>query len=203
MMETPSSFYLECPVCKDQTLHKLLKGKTGETEKEFTIDGVVECGKCKNTRHRTIREKSAIDVPVIVSWKEESKKSNISLLPDEVIKVDDELLIDDSRVKITSIETEDGGRKDSAKAEDVVTIWTKKHDKVRVKIALHKGTSTISKTIEVPPEEEFYVNDEIEVGKHSAVIHRIKSRNGIVKKGKVVAEDITRIYAKEIDGHFL
>ncbi|MFO7991354.1 MAG: HVO_0476 family zinc finger protein, partial [Thermoplasmata archaeon] len=62
--------------------------------------------------------------------------------------------------------------------------------------ALHKGRNTISKTIETPPEEEFFVNQPITVGKHDAVIYRIKTKDDIIKDGSAKAEDIRRIYAK-------
>ncbi len=200
-MATPSAYYLECPACDKETLHKLLKGTASEKGEEFTIDGVVECKECGHTRKKVIREKNAIDVPVIISWKEESQRTVTSFLPDEWLHVGEELIVDNARVKITSLET-DGKRVDSAKADEVITIWTKKHDKVRVKVALHKGNTTLSKVLEVPPDEEFFVNNEIQVGKYNAVVHRIKTHNDILKRGKAVAEDIRRVYATVIDDNY-
>lgn len=194
-MAVPNHYYLWCPVCEDERKHKILKGEVGTSGKEITIDGVVECQECGHTRHKTIREKAAIDVPVIISWKKESEKTSISLLPDEWVHKGEEFIIDNTRVKVTSLETK-GRRKDSAQADDIVTIWTKKHDKSLVKIALHKGRNTISKTIETPPEEKFFVNQPITVGKNDAVIYRIKTKDDIIKDGSAKAEDIRRIYAK-------
>ncbi len=202
-MTTPSTYFLECPACKKETMHKLLKGTASDKGSEFTIDGVVKCNECGHTRHKVIREKNAIDVPVIISWKEDSKQTMTSLLPDEWLHTGEDLIVDDSRVKITSLEV-DNKRVDTAKAEYITTIWTKRHDKVRVKVSLHKGTTTLSKVLVVPPDEEFYVNNEIQVGKYSAVIHRIKTHDDIIKRGKATAEDIRRVYATVIEGsHFL
>lgn len=201
-MATPSTYHLECPACEEETAHKLLKGTVSDKGGDFTIDGVVKCKVCGHTRHKLIREKGAIDVPVIISWKEESKRTQVSFLPEEWIHVGEDILVEDSRAKITSLEL-DGRRGDSAKAEDIKTIWTKKYDKVRVMVSLHKGNSTLSKVLEVPPDEEFFVNNELQVGKYTAVIHRIKTDKGILKKGRAEAEEITRVFATVIDdNHF-
>ncbi len=200
-MKVPNSYYLECSVCGEETLHEILKGELGTKGEEVTIDGIVKCEECGTTEHRTIREKKAIDVPIVVSWKDESNKDKISLYPDEWIHKDDELILDESTVKVTSIaqKKEDGiARTDSSKVEDIKTIWAKKHDKVRVKVTVNKGRSSSSEILEVVPEEEFYVNDMLEFDKDEAVIHRILTHDGMEKDGKVKAEDIKRIYAKRI-----
>lgn len=200
-MKVPNSYYLECSVCGEETLHEILKGELGTKGEEVTIDGIVKCEECGTTEHRTIREKKAIDVPIVVSWKDESNKDKISLYPDEWIHKGDELILGDSTVKVTSIsqEKEDGiARTDSSKVEDIKSIWAKKHDKVRVKVTVHKGRSSSSEILEVVPDEEFYVNDMLEFDKDEAVIHRILTHDGMEKDGKVKAEDIKRIYAKRI-----
>ncbi len=196
-MAVPDSYHLICPVCDKETTHKILKGEFRTSQDEAIIDGVVKCKECGNTRKKTIREKTAIEVPLIISWKKETWKTSVSLLPEEWVHVDDELLVDNSRTKITAIETE-ARRVKSAKAEDITTIWTKKFDKTLVKVAVHKGRNTISHTLEVPPEEEFYVNDPIQIGRYDGIIYRIKTTKGIIKKGSAKAEDITRVYAKMI-----
>lgn len=197
-MKVPNSYYLHCPSCDEETMHEILKGEVGTKGEEITIDGVVKCKECGNTRHKTIREKAAIDVPIVVSWKEETDKDIISLYPDEWVNKGEELILDGTRVKVTSLELEGNKRVDSSKVDDIKTIWAKKHEKARVKVSIHKGRNSISEVLEVVPEEEFYVNDRIEVGKHDAVIHRIKTDDDVIKKGKAKAEDIVRIYAKRI-----
>lgn len=197
-MKVPNFYYLTCPVCGEETKHKILKGEVGDTGEEITIDGVVECTKCGNTRHKVIREKNAIDVPIVVSWKDESDKDNVSLYPDEWVHKGDEFLLDGEKVKVTSLQLEGNKRKDSSKVEDIRTIWAKKHEEVLVKVAIHKGRNTISKTLEVPPEEEFFIGDRLEAGKHNTVIRRIKVEDDVVKKGKAVAENIKRIYTEPI-----
>lgn len=196
-MKVPDSYYLQCPGCKKETLHEILKGEIGTQGEEVTIDGVVKCEECGNTRHKTIREKKAIDVPIVVSWKGESQKDHISLYPDEWVHKGDDLILDGTNVKITSIEKEDG-RTDSSKVEDIENLWAKKHDKVRVKFTVHKGRSSASEVREVVPEEEFYVNDRIEIDGDEAVIHKIMTEEEVKRKGKAIAEDIKRVYAKRI-----
>ncbi len=197
MMKVPNSYYLQCPACQKETLHDILKGEIGTKGEEVTIDGVVKCEDCGNTRHKTIREKKAIDVPIVVSWKGDSEKDQISLYPDEWVHEGDELILDGTNVKITSIEKEEG-RTDSSKVEDIKNLWAKKHEKVRVKFTVHKGRSSSSEIHEVAPKEEFYVNDRVEVDGDEAVIHKIMTEDEVKTKGKAVAEEIKRIYAKKI-----
>ncbi len=197
-MKVPNSYYLHCSVCGEETLHEILKGEMGTQGEEVTIDGVVKCEECGTTNHKTIREKKAIDVPIVVSWKDESNKDHISLYPEEWIHKGDELILDGSTVKVTSIEQEDG-RTDSSKVEDITNIWAKKHDKVRVNVTLNKGRNSASDILEVVPEEEFYVNDRLKVDEEEAVIHKIMTEDdGVKKDGKAEAENIKRIYAKQI-----
>lgn len=197
-MELPGSYYLECPGCGKETLHKILKGEVGTKGEEVTIDGVIKCQDCGNTRHKTIRENSAIDIPVIVSWKDASYKEDLSLYPEEWIHKGDDLLIDGIRVKVTSIELEGNKRVKSAKADDIVTIWTIEHEKELVKVSIHKGRNSVSKTLEAAPEEEFFIGDRLDIGKYDTVIHRINTTEGTIDRGKAKAEDITRIYTKMI-----
>ncbi len=197
-MKVPDSYYLQCSVCEKETLHEILKGEIGTKGEEVTIDGVVKCEECGTTRHKTIREKKAIDVPIVVSWKGESEKDRISLYPDEWVHTGDELILDGTTVKITSIEKDDEGRTDSSKVEDIKSLWAKEHEKVRVKFTLHKGRSSSSEVQEVAPKEEFFVNDLVEVDGEEAVIHKIMTEDGVIREGKAIAEDIKRIYTKKI-----
>lgn len=196
-MDVPNIYYLQCPNCSKETKHKILKGEVNASGKETTIDGVVKCTECGHTRKKIIREDNAIEVPLIISWKKQTEKESMYLYPDEWVHKGDELIVDGERVKVTSIEQE-GKRTDSSKVEDIKTIWTKKHEQSLVKISIHKGRNSISKTLEVPPKEEFYVGDRLEVGNYNTVIHRIKTKDDIVKKGKAKAEEIVRVYAKQI-----
>ncbi len=196
-MAVPGSYNLICPMCDRETTHKILKGEFRTSKDEVMVDGVVKCKECGHTRKKIIREKTAIDVPLIISWKKDTSKTRVTLLPEEWIHLDDELLVDGSRTKITAIETRER-RVSSAQAQDIVTIWTKRFDRAVVKVAVHKGRNTISHHMEVPPEEEFYVNDPIQVGRYNAVIYRIKTTKGVLKRGSARAEDITRIFARMI-----
>ncbi len=197
-MKVPNSYYLHCNVCEEETLHEILKGEVGTKGKEVTIDGVVKCEECGTTRHHTIREKKAKDVPIVVSWKDESEKERISLYPDEWINEGDLLILDGTKVKVTSMETENG-RTDSCRVEDIETIWAKKHDKVRVKVTVNKGRSSTSRVLEVDPDEEFLVNERFKVDEEDVVLHKALTKDGKKKRdGIVKAEDIKRLYAKKI-----
>ena len=142
-----------------------------------------------------------VQVRVIVSKGEESvhRKALLS----GVIRTGDELLIDDevtgeaNIVRITSIEVGDK-RKDSARAEDIKTIWARAIDEVIVKIAVSHRETTESIELRVPGEREFVIGEKVKPDNRELEIKKIKIRDGGFKSRRgtaVAAKDIRRIYA--------
>jgi uncharacterized Zn finger protein len=142
-----------------------------------------------------------VQVRVIVSKGEESvhRKALLS----GVVGTGDELLIDDEAtgeanlVRITSIEVGDK-RKDSARAEDIKTIWARAIDEVIVKIAVSHRETTESIEMRVPGEREFVIGEKVKPDNRELEIKKIKIRDGGFKSRKgtaVAAKDIRRIYA--------
>lgn len=135
-----------------------------------------------------------VDLPVIISWIERSIRSSISLGPDEVLSVDDEVMCGEDAVLVTSIESK-GARVKRAKVRDIQTVWGKKFDKVRVPFSVSHLGKTYSEFVLAVPDEEFYIGDMIELGKHEVVIHSIKIKDKSLRTGGARARDIVRVYA--------
>ncbi|SNQ61369.1 HVO_0476 family zinc finger protein [Candidatus Methanoperedens nitratireducens] len=142
-----------------------------------------------------------VQVRVIVSKGEESVHRK-ALLSD-VIRTGDELLIDDEAtgeaniVRITSIEVGDK-RRNSARAEDIKTIWARAIDEVIVKIAVSHRETTESIEMRVPGEREFIIGEKVKPDNRELEIKKIKIRDGGFKSRRgtaVAAKDIRRIYA--------
>ncbi|MGD0057330.1 MAG: HVO_0476 family zinc finger protein [Methanomassiliicoccales archaeon] len=194
-MTVPNALFLECPSCGEHCLHEVLRGRIGG--KKDVMETTVKCQKCGHVHSEVVSEPKAIKVPIIVSEFGKSKRSEIELGSDEVLSVEEELLVGDAQVVVTSIESEDR-RVDTCPVGKIGTIWAKKFDKVRVKISINKVSKTIPAEVVALPEEEFYVGDLMTVGKHDVVIHNIKTRTGTVREGGAQARDIVRIYAKSV-----
>ncbi len=192
-MTRPHSLWIECPVCKERTLHEILKGKAGG--KKSVLEATVECRECGRTHSTVIREPETARVPVIVSDMGESTKREIELNENEVLGVDNELFLDDTHIIITSLESGDS-RPEAAPVKDIDTIWAKRYDKIVVKASINKGHKTVSTEISAMPDEEFFIGGIIEDGNDKAVVHRVKTDRGVVRKGTVKAKDIVRLYAK-------
>lgn len=194
-MTVPNALFLECPSCGERCLHEVLKGRIGG--KKDVLETTVKCQNCGHVHSEVVSEPKSINVPIVVSEFGKSKKSEIELGSDEILSVDEELLVGDSQVVVTSIEC-DGRRVGSCPVDKIGTIWAKKFDKIKVKISINKVSKTIPAEVVALPEEEFFVGDLMTVGAHNIVIHNIKTRTGTVREGGAQARDIVRIYAKSV-----
>jgi uncharacterized Zn finger protein len=141
-----------------------------------------------------------IKVGVIVSQGDQSIQKTIELHPDEELKLDSELIVDEDNVLISSLETATS-RVKSALAKNVKTIWCKKLDpmgKVKVNISVHKGPKTMSHEITALSDEEFYIGDILRLGRDNVVIYKIKTNNKVVKYDGAMACDIVRVYGRVV-----
>jgi len=195
-MSVPSSVMFECPVCKEETLHEVLSGRVGG-KTEAVLDSTVKCRQCGHVHHMVLKVEKPIEVPVVVSWLKESKKTVVTLGPAEVLCVDDEIMCGELPVMITAIE-KGGSRVRRAKARDIVTVWAKRFDKIHVHFSVNKSGKTFAEVVEAVPDEEFFIGDILTIGGRDVVVHSIKLRNHSIRTGSALARHIIRVYASVI-----
>ncbi len=191
----PTEVFAECYVCNRETLHEVITGKMFEKKEMFV--GVIKCTECGTTRKETIKEQKPVSVRMIVSEEGTSKKAEIRLMPNEEVKVGDELDFDGGIVLVTSVETA-RGRIEKAPAKDIVTIWTKRYNQVKVKLAVNRGDVTHSLYSYSAPSDEYTVGEELDINNAKIVIHAIKTTDKLLQRGSAQARDIVRIYGKEV-----
>ena len=194
LMTAPSSVIAECPVCRSETLHQVLSGKVSGRDAKV-LDSTVRCRSCGQVHHVVLKSEKPLTLPVIVSWLRESKQSSITLGPDEVLSVDDEIMCGELPVLVKSIESKAGARVSVCKARDVSTIWAKRFDKVKIPFSVNHHGRTYPEQMIVSPDEEFSIGDMISVGKRDVVIHSIRTEAKTIRTGSVAAKDVVRIYA--------
>jgi uncharacterized Zn finger protein len=141
-----------------------------------------------------LKAEKPLELQVVISWLDKSKRSSLTLGPDEVLSVEDEVMCGDEQVMVTSIES-NGARVRMAKARDIQTVWAKRFDKVRVPFSVSHVSKTFSEHVLAVPDEEFYVGDILNVGRHEVVIHSIKIKDKSLRMGGARARDIVRVYA--------
>jgi len=191
-MTTPASISVECPICKEETLHEVLSGKMGG-KAQAVMDSTVRCRQCGQVHHIVVKCEKPVEIPVIISWLTQSKKSSISLGPGEVVCVEDEIMCGDEPVLVTAIESK-GARPRKAKARDIETIWGKRFEKVRVMFSISQAGKSFSEHVLAVPDAEFFVGDMITFGKREVVIHTIKTKGRVLRKGGAPAREIVRVY---------
>jgi len=149
-----------------------------------------------------MKKEKKVPVRVIVSIGEKSLR--IRTLLSGVIRVGDELVMDDETsgvaypVHISSIEVDDK-RKENAQADEIKTIWARAIDEVVIKIAISHRETTESIEMKVPGDKEYVIGEKIKVDTRELKIIRIKIRDSGFKSRKGVAikaSDIKRIYAE-------
>ncbi len=193
-MNVPNAIQVECPDCGEETLHEVLKGRLGKDGN--TLEGTLRCQECGRVHTAVVRETKTVMVPVIISDQGESRKAEIEIPEDEVIRIEDELLLDDLPIIVSSVE-KGNGRVNKALAKDITAIWAKRFDQVHVKISINDVHKTIPAEIVVLPEEEFFIGDLMTVGRYNVVITQIKTPDGMARRGSVLARDIVRLYARK------
>lgn len=191
-MTTPASISVECPICREETLHEVLSGKMGG-KAQAVMDSTVRCRQCGQVHHIVVKCEKPVEIPVIISWLTQSKKSSISLGPGEVVCVEDEIMCGDEPVLVTAIESK-GARPRKAKARDIETIWGKRFEKVRVMFSISQAGKSFSEHVLAVPDAEFFVGDMITFGKREVVIHTIKTKGRVLRKGGAPAREIVRVY---------
>jgi uncharacterized Zn finger protein len=192
-MTIPSSIMVECPICKSETLHEVLHGKLGG-KAQAVFESTVRCKECNQVHPIVLKVERPIEVPIIVSWLKDSKRSTIVVGPDDALSIEDEIMCGDEPVQITSIESK-GARVKRAKARNIQTVWARRFDKIRVPFSISQRAKSFSEHVLAVPDEEFYIGDVLKVGNHEVVIHSIKIEDRSLRTGGALARDIVGVYA--------
>ncbi|MBR4226361.1 MAG: hypothetical protein IKR86_06270 [Candidatus Methanomethylophilaceae archaeon] len=189
----PDTLYYECPVCDDYTEHQILKGRMGKS----TIEGTFRCNECGRVTSETVNIPELLEVPVVFSDGDVSESTTTTLESNEIVAVDDEFFLDDGRrACVTHMDVEDGSNVRKARATEIKKLWVKQFDVLSVKVSVNDDRRTYSLRVEAEPDDEFVVGTQIEFEDFDCLIHAIKTKNSLVKRGSAEARDITRIYGK-------
>lgn len=191
--EMPDTIFYECPVCDDVTEHQILKGKMGRA----TLEGTFRCNVCGRVTSETIKIPELLEVPVVFSDGEVSETTKTTIESNDIIAIDDEFELDDGRlVCVTHIDVDNDRKVKKALATDVRKLWVKRFDILSVKISVNDGGKTYSLRVEAEPDDEFVVGTQLEFEDFDCLIHAIKTKHSLVRRGVAEARDITRIYGK-------
>ena len=200
---------VSCPACSPDTdtVHEVLK-PGGQT--------TVRCTECGHVHQIRIESESTVTLDVVVSQEGESLSSTIERPADTTFSVDEEFILEtDAGVftaRITSLETTNGGRVDTADAPDIRTIWTRAVGNVAVPVTIHPkaGTGdrqdTYSTKLHLPGDHAFVVGETETVGDTTITIEGIhlrspqgpEDRTTLDHDGdQALAKDIKRVYARD------
>jgi uncharacterized Zn finger protein len=193
--EPPSAITVACPDCAEETLHTVLKGTMGTRGEHVTLDATVQCTQCNRVHHSVTRQAKDVEVPVVVSHGNQSRRTRIPLPGDEDVSVGEAFIVDGVNCKVTGIESKDTRWVDDAHVKDVLTLWVKEFEEIPVGFAINLDHKTITKTLPSPPEREFTVGEEFVFGRLRVTVHAIKTEERLLKRGTAEAGEIVRVFA--------
>ena len=186
-----------CPGCGEETDQEVLRE---------SHDLLLKCSACGHIYHEPREEvpPEPIRVRAIVSAGTESAPGTIELMPSDLVEVGDLFVAEGegdeaAGVEISSIEAVGGGRVQRARADGIVTLWTRVVEDVVVPISVHRGRETIPLHQRADGEEIYVVGEVYTFGGKKVRISHIKLRDGPVlrKEGwKTLARRVRRIYGR-------
>ncbi len=191
--EMPEYIYNECPDCDDVTEHRILRAKEGKS----SVTGTFQCTECGRVFSGTIKLPKKFSVKVLFSEGDVTDTTQTTLLENEILAVGDEFDLDDGRhVQITYIEMPDGSRRKKVPAPEIKALWVKAFDNLQIKVSVNDYKKTYSMISDAEPDDEFTVGMYMHFDLWDCVIHAIKTKDKLIRKGTAEARDIVRIYAK-------
>lgn len=193
--EAPSAVTAACPGCGQETLQTVLRGRQSRTTAVTTIDATVQCTECERVHHVVLKEPAPLDVTVVISKGNQSRRTKAQLYADDELEIGDLIVVDGMNCKLTGIEDKDARRVDAASVKDVTTLWTKEFEELGVKFAINLNQKTITKVVEAKPEEMFTVGSEHLFGRLRVTVHAIKTEERLLKRGSAEAGEIIRVFA--------
>ncbi|MCD4845205.1 MAG: hypothetical protein K8R25_12035 [Methanosarcinales archaeon] len=189
-----------CAQCSPDEMvpHTILKEGT---------EPLIKCKQCGAIHQYRIPKTKSVDIRIVVSTGDHSSTHRLSLDSDKIVSIDDEFMVEDELhdqanfVLVTSIESGDK-RVDSAKADEILTLWARSTDKVIAKISITRGWQTDTIDLQVPGDREFSVGETISRGPDVFRIKKIKIRNGRFTENEgepIKAKYIKRIFTDSVE----
>ncbi|MCQ2079661.1 MAG: hypothetical protein MJZ38_06385 [archaeon] len=189
----PDTIYNMCPDCEDMTEHKILTAKLGNV----TVTGTSPCTARGRIFTGTIKLPKEFEVKVLISDGDLTESTKTILREDEIVAIGDEFDLDDGRhVQVTYIELPDGSRKKKSPSTEIKALWVKAFDTLKVKVSVNDYKKTYPMLCESEPDDEFTVGMFMHFDLWDCVIHAIKTKDKLIRKGTAEARNIVRIYAK-------
>jgi predicted Zn finger-like uncharacterized protein len=194
-----------CPACSPEieTVHEVLKPGGQAT---------VRCTECSHVHKATIEDDAEVERRVVVSQSGESLTATVEGPPEERIQVGEEFVVETGEalliVRITDLQVGTEQRRESARMDEVETIWTRAVDNVSVNVTLHpeSGDETRSVEVQVPGDHDFEVGTTEQLGGEEFTVEGIHVRENAVgypagkldRRGdSVEAKDVSRLYARD------
>lgn len=193
LREMPEFIYYQCPICDDVTDHMILKGRMGKDN----ITGTFRCEECGRVFSESIKIPRQFMVKVMFSDGDITETTETQMESDEIVMVGDEFYLDDGRrVVVTYMDVENGSRVKKCQADKIMKLWVKQFDVLNVKVSVNDNRKTYSLRVEADPDDEFSVGMILSFEEFDCVVHAIKTKTRLVRRGSAEAREITRIYGK-------
>jgi uncharacterized Zn finger protein len=180
---------LDCPDCGQVQEHEVLRAAAS--------GWTVQCAVCGKVRTLPApKQERFLAVPVVLSDGATSRTAQLQVPLAGKVAVDDEFDLDGHRVRVTTVELQDGSRPRSAPGRAVKTLYAVLFDTVTLHYTVNQGEVTRSFQEQVIPEEEVHVGSVREVQGHRLAVKTLKSdQNRTLHRGFLFARNVSRVFA--------
>ncbi|MCK5037794.1 MAG: hypothetical protein KAS16_01730 [Thermoplasmata archaeon] len=193
-MELPSSMFARCTFCEEESICRVIKSRKAG---KLKIKALLKCSACGKGFDVELELPKMVTIRTIISRLDESERTTIQLPEGHDIVLGDEIMIGDTCVQVMGIEV-GPKRLNKALAENVDTLWTRYFNELLIKVSINLGRTTQADAFLADPDDEFVVNEDIEVGGRKLFIYKIKTHDRILHRSgtKALARDLMRLYCK-------
>lgn len=183
--------HIFCPSCNEETAHLVIK--SGQ-------EILVKCADCESTHSIQKSKEGLASIKAIVNRDDTSQPYHINLPAQEILKVGNELLVDDPAkdVVLTEITALDSDRRvEEALARDIKTVWARAIDDVTLRASVYRKGTTRSLRSPAFGEEILEVGEIMEIEGIRFKITKIKLRGeGFADRSQ--AKNILRLWGREL-----
>ena len=182
-----------CPDCNEIFGHEVLRERPAGEGSDFLLK-CMECGKVHTLQ---LRPPKAVTIPFMLSEGPETNIANIELDADEFLVIGDQFVHGDATWEINRLEDEESNSRKRLLAERCTRANAMRSDMIRVRLTKTTGEYSESSHVVVERDTIFHGGKLFE---HEGVEWRIRAIHtgaGRTLYGRVVAQDIKRVYLHE------
>ena len=182
-----------CPDCDYVVSHEVLRERPAGEGSDFLL----RCMECSKVHTLQLRPPRSMTIPFMLSQGPLTEVAHIEIDADELLRIGDHFEHNEATWEINRLEDLEGNSKKRLIAENCVRANALRSDLIRVRLTMTRGGFSSSGHVIVERDTIFKGGSLFEHEDEEWRIRAIHTGSGRTMHGKVVAQDIKRVYLHE------